>query len=251
MDWWNAERANAALNGVLVLTAIVTAFIALRQLRQQAGDSQARSRPVVAADLVPTPYTKSIALVIKNFGPSLARDVNVEFDPALPVAETTSDGQTAIVPFLLRRYAQPIPVLPPGRELSNVYYYSSLAKKNVEEVPEQLTVTVSYADDQGRRYHDSYPLDVTVIQMGTESVSSRSPERQQEEAVKHLQALSKALTQISRELPDVTAVLSGRDLDAERQAAHDEAAAAHARLAARLLGTESGATGGRSPSSED
>jgi hypothetical protein len=233
-EWWNVDRALVAINGVLGLAAVLTAVVAIRSFRQQARDSTARSRPVVVADFIPTPYTTSIALVVRNYGQSTARNLMVTFDPPLPTAERASDGERSIVPFIVRRYSKPITVLPPGRELSNVYYVGAGESSNAEGVPDQVTVLVTYRDDQQGQYTDVFPLDVDLVRNGTESTGSRSPERQLAKGVEHLKAVSTAVTKISREIPDVAAVLAGRDPWAERAAEHAALREQHERLVARV-----------------
>lgn len=234
-EWWDVDRLDTALAALLLVVAGLTAWAALKEVKQQAKDSHSRSRPVVTAYLVPTPYTKSIALVIKNEGASLARDVVVEFEPQLPTAERSSDGQASVVPYITRRYAEPIGLLPPGRELSNVYLVSSASATNVDGVPEKLTVTIAYTDDEGLPYNDAYPLDVNVIYTGTVAAGSQSPQRQLEDAVRQLGVAAKALSRMSDELRDLRATLGGRDPDAERDDKQAQAWARHRALRAQVL----------------
>ena len=115
---------------------------------------------MVSAELRHIPYVRgSQMLVIKNHGPSVARQVHVTFDPPLP--EVTDPGRT--VPYLKRRYENPIPVLTPGMELDNLYFIGQPApeggRQNLEPLPEQSLVTITYDGPDGTTYSDPYPLD--------------------------------------------------------------------------------------------
>lgn len=71
--------ATVAAAGVLV--ALVTAITGLRSLRQLRIDSRERSRPMMAAEHRKPPYTRGTqVLMIRNYGPSIARNVEVTFD---------------------------------------------------------------------------------------------------------------------------------------------------------------------------
>lgn len=120
LDWWNTQRVAAAAAAVGAVAAASAATIGNRTLRQNRRDSRSRSRPMVAAELRDEPYADATQiLVIRNYGPSIARNVRVSFDPPIPDPVDPSSSGT---PFLKKRYANPIPVLTPGMGLDNVYY---------------------------------------------------------------------------------------------------------------------------------
>lgn len=110
-------------------------------------------------------------LVVENAGQSVARSVEVSFEPPLPDYETTDDGQTGVVaPFLRRRYGTPIAMIAPGHRLKNVYsYITAGVNDSVEPVPDQVTILVRYSDDHGRSYEDSFPLDRELLGLETQS----------------------------------------------------------------------------------
>lgn len=54
--------------------------------------------------------------MIRNVGPSVARNVHVTFDPPLP-AIPSDQADRSITAMLSARYARPIPAFMPGVEL--------------------------------------------------------------------------------------------------------------------------------------
>jgi hypothetical protein len=153
-------RAAAAIAGVLV--ALVTALTGLRSLRQLRTDSRERSRPMMAAELRKPPYVHGTQLlVIRNYGPSIAHNVKVAFDPPIP-EPIPQRAAESVSPFITRRYAEPIPVVTPGMELINIWLSGRLEGNewvNFEPMPPQFTVTIAYDSPDGTRYQDSFPLD--------------------------------------------------------------------------------------------
>ncbi|WP_406025917.1 hypothetical protein OH802_05695 [Nocardioides sp. NBC_00850] len=163
----DSSQWSALFSGASAVAAIVTAVVAGWALNQQRKDSHDQARPVVIATLRPGPRTShgSMYLIVKNAGASLARRVRVTFSPTLPTAEIASSGQPAIAgPFITRRYAEAIPVLGPGEALNNIY--CNLTHDD-EGIPHQVTVAVSYEDDRGRTYTDTYPLDLDIYRLET------------------------------------------------------------------------------------
>lgn len=110
-------------------------------------------------------------LRIENAGQSVARDVSVSFDPAMPEYEVTDDGQSGVVaPMLRKRYASPISMIAPGHRMKNVYsYVQDGVDDNVEPVPDRFTVALRYTDDHGRNYDDSFALDRGNLGLETQS----------------------------------------------------------------------------------
>jgi hypothetical protein len=191
--------AAAAAAGVLV--ALVAAITGLRSLRQLRTDSRERSRPMMAAELRKPPYTRGIQLlVIRNYGPSIARNVKVTFDPPIPepIPERAAES---VSPFIMRRYTNPIPAVTPGMELTNIWFSGRLEGNewvNVERTPPQFTVTIAYDGPDGFPYKDSFPLDTDLIRGETYMSSSADPDNQIKEIGKSLTKIEKSLTHITR-----------------------------------------------------
>lgn len=108
---------------------------------------------------------ESLNLVVGNVGVSIARDVALDFDPPLPDGQVSRDGQGNPAQFINERYARPISVWVPGREMENHYWIRDDdspddAPVSIDDVPNYVVVTITYIDDVGRQYRDTFPLDV-------------------------------------------------------------------------------------------
>lgn len=83
---WEWLKLNGA--GLSALAAVVTAAIAVVALGHTASDSRDRSRPMMVAEFqLAVNNGAAIDLVVRNAGPSIARDVTVTFDPRLVVPD--------------------------------------------------------------------------------------------------------------------------------------------------------------------
>jgi hypothetical protein len=159
---------------VAAIAAIGTGAIAARTLQQQRNDSIERSRPMVAAELRAAPEPSRIQmLVIKNYGQTIARDVEVDFNPPIP-----DDPRARVLSFMKQRYVDPIPVLTPGMELDGVWYMLTSGAGNqlvsAEPTPNPCTVTVAYKSSDGTQYSDAFPLDITILAKRTWASETRS-----------------------------------------------------------------------------
>ncbi|TCK27183.1 hypothetical protein [Pseudonocardia endophytica] len=159
---------------------VVAAFSGVRTLRQARRDSTARSRPMLAAELRIVPYVQgSLKLVVKNYGPSIAKNVWVTFQPLLPDPSPEIASQS-VTPFLKRRYSRKIATLTPGMELENIYYSGRPGPDgifvNFEPLPDQVTVRLVYEDTSGRSYRDVFHLDTQLFHDMTIATSSGAPD---------------------------------------------------------------------------
>lgn len=90
----------ATFAGVSALGAVTTAVIAAWSLKGSRDDSRERSRPVIVAELQRNPLTHGAqSLIVRNYGASVAKDVSVKFDPALPDPDD-SESAGKITPFM-------------------------------------------------------------------------------------------------------------------------------------------------------
>ncbi|MFC7448676.1 hypothetical protein [Rhodococcus daqingensis] len=179
--WFNTAR-------VASLGAVVAATVAVLALQRSMRDSRSRARPMVAAELVPDRYADGVAhLVVRNFGPSLAKNVRVAFDPPLHQV----DAEDASLRYIERRYSSLVATLVPGAELRNVYWDAD------RTMPPPVTVTLECESADGRwyrrpdRYRDEFVLDAEVIRHGTYVTSPADPKES-------LKAIAKAMKSIAR-----------------------------------------------------
>ena len=182
--WFTTPRVAAT-------AAVAASAVGIQTLRRNKRDSQSRSRPMVGAELQPDGYAAgTVHLIIRNYGQAVARNVKVTFEPPLP----QTDGNTTMIPFIERRYANAIPTLMPGTELSNVWPYDS---DDDNGMPEKVTVIIeSVSADKGLfgnpdRYRDEFILDMNVIKQRTYVSSSASPDGR-------LKAISESLKTIAK-----------------------------------------------------
>jgi len=181
-----------------------------RTLKRAELEGQARSRPMVTAELREPPLSdRSLLLIIRNYGPTVARNVVITFDPPLP-DPSPEQAETSLAPFLKARYEKPIPVLTPGMELDNIYFTGQPSAdgsglKNAEELPDQVTVRIEYDATDGARYTDTYPLDVDIFRNRTyASYNSRHYSERLKTIEQALKGISTAIRALSKKFPGDT-----------------------------------------------
>lgn len=170
-EWVGSQQA------VLVaLAAVVTAIIAIFALRSTASDSRERSRPIVLAFFRKSPHNESaFDLVVHNYGTSAASDIDVEFDPPF-TAEQRNDH---MVKALAQRYDKPVPLMPPGAEITNVWWALDFSAPNGSgsnryPTPDEALVSITYTGNRRRRYEEKINLDTSWMKGDTSTVSSAS-----------------------------------------------------------------------------
>ncbi|MFJ1459327.1 hypothetical protein [Nocardia sp. N2S4-5] len=134
---------------------------------------------MMVATLKPTgPGTAG--LEVTNAGPSIARKVKVTFDPALPEHEHAEDGQESLIPYVRRRFAEPIDAWAPGYTTRSEFIRrgrnrdDQSLRTNVDGIPRQTTIVFDYEDDDGNSYTDRMSLDPTLVEGETWSVYKRT-----------------------------------------------------------------------------
>jgi hypothetical protein len=197
-SWWTTARVAATAAVLGAIAALAGAFSGIRTLRQSRRDSKARNRPMVAAELRDVKHSEATQiLVIRNYGPSIARNVLVSFVPPIPDPE---DPSTSVTPFLKNRYSKVIPVLTPGMELDNLYYVGTPGVDgrpvNSEPTPDRVTVRIHYESDHGDDYEDEFPLDTNLIRDRTYAMSSTSPGALRIEMARSLQGIHQVLKRV-------------------------------------------------------
>lgn len=144
----------------------------------------------------------AIDLVVRNAGPSVARDVRVTFhpEPVLP-----PDSSRLVTPYLLRRYRTAIPSLALGQELSNIWFSGRVPSggggnelQNGEPTSDEVTVTVTYRGVRRRPYQDTFPLHIDLVLMTTYSTSSTSLPGRLATIDKSLKTMNDSLREVAR-----------------------------------------------------
>jgi hypothetical protein len=174
-----ATHITAVSAAVTAVMAVVTGVVGIMTLFALRRDSHDRTRPLMSAELRPRILARGTAeLVVANVGHSVAKDIQVTFEPPLPELDS-QDREETMASFLRRRYAQRIPTLAPGHELVNIYAQlrGDGSHGLRESVPYDLTVTFEYGDDRGNRYTDGYSLTVETLMNETTSNPSNEDER--------------------------------------------------------------------------
>lgn len=183
-DLWSWLNANGGT--ITTVATVITALVAIGALYAAARDSRERSRPYVAAELFPAPKsTASIAFRVFNYGPTMARDVTVAFDPPFPDAPRDDPAH-----HIRTRYATAIPHLSPGQALGNTWQTFAMQGK-ISTAPDECTVTISYRGSGRRRYTDTFQLRIESVMNETESTSSDSDIGSLRRIAKALEALVK------------------------------------------------------------
>lgn len=183
-----------ANEGVSVFVAAALAVIALLQ---NASTTKASNQPFISAALERSPESDTQSLIITNTGKSPAQDVEVTFDPPMPVED---EGQRRMGPFIAKRYAERIPTLVPGTRLSNVYAWRREDQESTYGTPEQVTVTITYRGlGPLKRLKSRYHLDVELLRNETVSLASDSTRGLMTDYRKQLRSVARSLERLSRD----------------------------------------------------
>jgi hypothetical protein len=137
---------------LVVLTA--AAIYGRRQLIEARELREAQTRPFVVLDL-DFSVRPLFDLVVKNIGPTLARNINFEFEP--PIRSTDDD----LDPMKLKMFSEGISTLAPGKELRTLFENGPSRHKS--DLPDTYQVTVRYTDQSGKRlYVEKIDLDFGI-----------------------------------------------------------------------------------------
>jgi hypothetical protein len=137
--------------GLQLLVLIAAAFFGRRQLNEAKELRAAQTRPFVVIDLgssAPTLFD----LVVKNVGPTLARNVRFAFDPPIESSDDDLD------PNKIKMFRDGISTLAPGKEIRTLFDQGPVRRKS--NLPDTYEVTVTYTDQTSkRRYEEKIDLD--------------------------------------------------------------------------------------------
>lgn len=186
--WWTTARIAATAAAAGGGMAVVTGTTAVRSLRHNRRATERTTRPMMIAVLRPTGKL-SAALEVTNVGPSIARNVEVSFDPPLPAHDETPDGEPSLLVFVRHRFAQPVAAWAPGYVARSQFLVLTGNRDeegrpiNEDGIPRSQFIVFAYADDYGNEYSDRISLDPTLIEGENWTVTKRV--RGGEESVVH------------------------------------------------------------------
>ncbi|MFL0712282.1 MAG: hypothetical protein ACJLS2_06210 [Microcella pacifica] len=220
-DWVWSVLANiwsfltSEAGALAALAAIVTAVIAVIALRSTSADSRERSRPVVYAWFRQAEHNdRAFDFVVRNYGPSAARDVTLKFEPDL----TTEQKADRLVEIIAERWERTLPVLPPGAEIKNLWWTTRPGHSGGEKgahnglaTPDQVTVTITYRGVGRKRYAEVIPLDGRWMKLDSSSVSSDSNRGRLTQIAKAMNTVATEQTKASRILSEIAETVTGED----------------------------------------
>jgi hypothetical protein len=141
-DAWSAL---AAWIGLALLA--VAAVIAYLQVREARSLRREQARPFVTVDFVGR--SVMIMVVLKNVGPTIARNVRVTFDPPL----ISSDANPHVKSVASDALEAGLPTLVPGREVR--WFFDTMPARIDGDLPLRYTATIEYEGFDDERF--SYP----------------------------------------------------------------------------------------------
>lgn len=181
LSWWTAERLSAAANVGLLMTAVVTALLALQTIKQTQKIEMRANRPMMTAEIIaPAGMHGDAGLRIINRGRTVAHNVQVSFEPQLPDPDLARLNENARAHFFRTRVEAvraifsdvTYPTWPPGMEVTVRYWvppkdfdpFSELGN-SAEGIPPQQTVRIHYEGEGSRnlKYVEDFVLDIRAV----------------------------------------------------------------------------------------
>ncbi|WP_338891909.1 hypothetical protein [Rhodococcus sovatensis] len=244
MSAWGAIIGGGA-TAIAATAGVFAAIAAVRTLRATKRDSRDRTRPMVGAELVlgSNPEDQNAYLVIRNYGHTVAYNVQVWFTPRITSTGTRS-GRLSFVPTLLARYDNPITTMMPGVQMRNAWWFdrgvlSEDGDKSVndEPIPACATVTIRLSDRPNfwskgaERYTDEFVLDVATLRGELITKRSDDPHALQKRSTQATEAIRVAVASASNAVVKMENYLRPDDVR-QREA---EQAAESARVVGELI----------------
>ncbi|WP_157180045.1 hypothetical protein [Rhodococcus sp. P14] len=243
--WGSAVSAGATT--IAAVAAVAAAVVAIRTLRASKRDSRDRSRPMVGAFLEkePHPNSRTADLVVRNYGASVAYNVEVTFDPVIANTGTRS-GESSFVPLLLSRYEHPIPNLMPGVELRNLWFVGTTTDSdgillNDEPIPDVVTATIRYSDrpdfwhKDTNRYTESFRLDMAIVRYSVSTTHTDDHLGLHKRSTRAMEQMVPAIKTLATKVSRIEGYAKPTAVRVEEEADRAEAMRAHDNLARQLL----------------
>ncbi len=156
-EWLTACAAilTAAATSLLAGFAFTAFRASVAQLKLLSADSARQTRPYVNIDLSPGLHGNGFwDITIENLGRSIARDVRIDAGPLKP-----RDAEDHISGRLAEFFARPV-TLPPGARRRVMWRMEADERRTVAGADSNVTVNVTYSDDQENRYADNFNVAV-------------------------------------------------------------------------------------------
>ena len=147
MDPLWTDEAQVWLVAGQLLILVVAAVFAFWQVKEARRLREEQTRPFVVVDFEPIEIHGFFDLVVKNTGPTMARDVTIDFDP--PIRSAT-EHDTPIAE--LKVFKDGIPTLAPGKEYRMHYAFGP--RHHESGLPDEYRARVRYSDQERRRSFD-------------------------------------------------------------------------------------------------
>lgn len=148
-------------NQVLATTSVVTvvivglgglfAWIQLQHARQERAEQR---RPFVVVDVFGS-KANTFRIEIKNLGRTIARDVRIDFEPALASSYDKPHQKIRDIPIL----KDGLPSLVPGK--SHTFLLDSARQRKRDSFPDTYRATVSYVGYDGTTYTEDQIVDLS------------------------------------------------------------------------------------------
>lgn len=154
LEFWNYTSADWV--GLQFAVLVAAALVAWRQVTEAASLRTEQARPFVVVDA--EIERKHVMLTVTNLGRTVARNVKIEFEPAL-VSSLEDEWQFYLPIQDTKIFQEGIPSLPPGKRYGGVF--DNLPSREGSGLPDEYTATVHYEGAPGRsRFTDTFVLDL-------------------------------------------------------------------------------------------
>jgi hypothetical protein len=162
---WGAGDWEAFGTVVTAMIALAAAAVAIVQLKDARDVRWEQALPYVAAYLDPDPTDpKLIYLTIKNFGATIAENLELEITPDAARSSGVGGG-TLNLP-------QTMPALVPGQEWRTFWDFS--VYRHQEQMLKRHTLVIAYADSRGTRHSMESVLDWESYTLGRRWIGRKS-----------------------------------------------------------------------------
>lgn len=191
--WFTRQQTNAALDQAR--SAEDSARAAARQIELTEQIRKEQTEPYVVVDIRPSDHVSHVfILVIENIGPTVARNVRIQFDP--PLQQVGEDDPTRTWKPLRESLllTNGIPMMPPGRRME--WFFDITSKRFASGLPMQYTATVD-ADGPAQPVETmTYKIDLSVYgglrRLGVNGMH---------DAVKAMEGLAQAANRVATRMP--------------------------------------------------